>query len=111
MRNDLKTLLALSILLLAAVPALAQDLPRGPGMEETVAACNSCHSVATFANVRRTGPYWELTLNNMIGWGAQLGGDQFDTVLDYLTTYMGTTPPPRATPAPSAAPAPTPSAR
>jgi mono/diheme cytochrome c family protein len=107
MRNHSKKFLALSVLLLATTSALAQDtLPPGPGMEETVQACTACHSVGTFSNLRRPGPVWEVTLLNMIGWGAQLGGDQFDTVLEYLTTYMGTRPPPPATPAPAPTPAP-----
>ena len=105
MRRDLKSCLAVSALMLVAGlgtglgAAWAQDtLPEGPGMQETVQACGSCHSVGTFRNIRRSSVMWEVTINNMIGFG--MTGFDYDTVWTYLTTYMGTSPPPPAAPAP-----------
>lgn len=103
MRSDLK-LLAVSALLLAAIaaPVSAQEtLPEGPGMPETVKACRGCHSVDIFRNIRRSDVIWEVTINNMIGFGMTISDAEFDTVLTYLTTYLGPTPPP-AQPAPPA---------
>ena len=101
MSSDLKIMLVISARLVGGIAAaVAQDtLPEGPGMQETLKACGNCHSVGTFRNIRRTSTGWETTMVNMTGWGMNLGGDQFDTVLEYLTTYLGTSPPPAAPPA------------
>ena len=78
---------------------MAQEtLPPGPGMEQTMKACGNCHSVGTFAYLHRNGVTWETTINNMVGWGMTISDDEYNTILEYLTTYLGLTPPP-ATPA------------
>jgi hypothetical protein len=91
--------LAVSALVVAVVISAAkaqETLPPGPGMEETAKACGNCHSIGMFRNLHRSAAAWEITINNMIGYG--MGGFDYDTVLDYLTTYMGTNPPPAAPP-------------
>ena len=92
----LVTLLAASALLLAAGMAAApaqETLPAGPGMGETLKLCGGCHSIGTFRNLRRTPAMWEVTITNMVGFGMTISETEFDTVLTYLNTYMGTEPP------------------
>jgi hypothetical protein len=102
--RDLRKILAILVLGAGISPALAQDtLPEGPGMPETVKACGGCHGVGIFRNIRRTDVMWEVTITNMIGFGMTIGDDEFDTVLAYLATYMGLSPPP-----PTVQPAPPP---
>lgn len=97
--------LALSVAALALTagllsPAAAQDgLPPGPGREATVKACGGCHDIGTFSGVRRDQDAWETTITNMINFGAMISDEEFDTVLTYLSTYLGLKPPP---PAPAA---------
>jgi hypothetical protein len=98
--RDLKLLLAVSVVALAGIcAAAAQDtLPPGEGMEETVKVCGGCHGVGSFRNIRRSAAMWEVTINNMIGFGMTINGTEFDTVLTYLDTYMGLAPPPPPAP-------------
>jgi hypothetical protein len=82
------------------LPAVAQDtLPPGPGRAETLKACNVCHGVDVFENLRRTQPQWETTVQNMINFGAPIDDATFDTVVAYLTTYFGPGPRPASPPA------------
>jgi hypothetical protein len=98
MTNRLLKVLALSALALAPMawlrPARAQEtLPVGPGSETTFKVCNGCHGL-NFLGIRRNSTTWETTINNMIGFGANISGDDYDTVLEYLTTYFGPGPRP-----------------
>jgi hypothetical protein len=89
---------------LACGAATAQDmLPPGPGHDTTVKACGGCHDIGTFSGVRRSQDAWETTITNMINFGAMISDDDFDTVLTYLTAYLGLKPPPPAPP-PTASP-------
>jgi hypothetical protein len=97
--------LAVSALALAAPmsllrPARAQEeaLPPGPGRATTFKVCNGCHGL-NFLGIRRDAVTWETTINNMIGFGANISGDDYDITLDYLTTYFGLTPRPAPQPA------------
>jgi len=91
--------LAAQVLVLAGGVSVAQDsLPPGPGHDETVKACGGCHDIGTFSSIRRSQGEWETTITNMINFGATISDDDFDTVLAYLTTYLGTGPPPAPPP-------------
>jgi mono/diheme cytochrome c family protein len=84
-------------LLFTATPVLAQEtLPPGAGVETTTRVCAPCHGVGAFRYVRRSGEAWDTTINNMIGWGMTISDADYDTVLNYLSTYMNFAPPPAA---------------
>jgi mono/diheme cytochrome c family protein len=88
-------MLAASALLLALgiASAPAQEaLPPGPGMEETVRLCSTCHGVDIFRNIRRSEAMWEVTIDNMISAGMTISDAEYDTVLAYLTGAMGDAP-------------------
>lgn len=85
----------LSFALVAAWPAAAQDaLPPGPGRDETLKACGGCHGVESFLGIRRTREQWEITIDNMINWGAKIDDADYDTVAAYLAANLGPAPPP-----------------
>jgi mono/diheme cytochrome c family protein len=85
---------ALCLMLAAAAPAAAQDLPPGPGRDETQKACGGCHGVDVFLDIRRNQGEWETTIQNMINFGMTISDADYDTVLAYLTTYFGAAPRP-----------------
>lgn len=90
-----------------AVCAFAQvPLPVGPGRAETVKACNTCHGLDIFQNIRRSAIGWETTVANMVAAGAPMSDEEFDTVVAYLATYLGLSPPPAAGRVESGMPAP-----
>ena len=92
--RDLKLLLAVSGLALAGIcAAWAQEtLPPGPGMQETVRLCSTCHGIDIFRDTRRSEAMWDVTINNMISAGMTISDAEYDTVLAYLSQSMGVTP-------------------
>jgi hypothetical protein len=101
--------LFVSILLAAAwlQPAMAQDeLPDAPGRAETLKACSGCHDTETFTRIQRSPAQWDITVANMINWGATISDSDYDTVVAYLSTWFGLTPRPPVPAAQPPAPAP-----
>lgn len=74
---------------LFAVPALAQDtLPDGPGKAETVNLCSQCHEAQKAASVKLTRKGWTETIDKMKALGAQGSEQEFQAILEYLSTYF-----------------------
>ena len=102
MRTAFRTgaLAALGIALVAAAPVLAQapafaprdeqveDLPEGPGREETFGMCSACHAYRLVSNQGMSRERWDDTLtlmttrHNM----PDLQGAERALVLDYLAS-------------------------
>jgi hypothetical protein len=96
----------LALLLAAAGAALAQpqafvpqdeqleDLPAGPGREETFGLCTACHGFKLVSSQGQTRGQWDDTLtwmterHNM----PDIQGEDRDVILDYLAQHY----PPRA---------------
>lgn len=100
MRLSFAKALCAASLLLAGFPAAAQDLPPGPGRDETAKACGGCHGVDVFLSIRRSQDGWESSMQNMINFGMTISDADYDTVLTYLTTWFGTAPRPKPPAAP-----------
>ncbi len=70
------------------------ELPAGPGREETFYACTACHNFKLVAAQGLTRPQWDDSLawmtkrHNM----PDIQGQERELILDYLTTHY----PPRA---------------
>jgi competence protein ComEA len=62
------------------------QLPDGPGKEETVRMCGTCHPADRAASVRLTRAGWQETMGKMVGLGAKGTDQELDTVLTYLST-------------------------
>ncbi len=91
----MKRILLLSLLVLA--PALAQltELPPGPGRDLAFTKCQQCHDlgyVLDSAGLDREG--WKDLILSMMDAGLELTDEEFATLLDYFSTYMGENPPP-----------------
>ena len=69
--------------------------PEGPGKAETVKVCGVCHEPARAASVRLTRQGWEDLIAKMISLGAKGSDEDFEKVLDYLSTnFKGEAPKP-----------------
>lgn len=78
--------------------ALAQDqgpLPKGPGVNLVYAKCQQCHPINYVVDSAGLPDFlWEDTLSLMKQLGMQVTEDEEQTLYRYLTTYLGTDPPP-----------------
>ena len=90
--------LALGLVLglaLSLRPALAQGwLPEGPGREATELACSGCHEVGFLVGVPRSRTAWDNTMLRMMNRGMKISNEDYATVVVYLATYIGLSPPP-----------------
>jgi competence protein ComEA len=62
------------------------QLPDGPGKEETMRVCGTCHPADRAASVRLTRAGWQETIGKMVGLGAKASDQDLETVLTYLST-------------------------
>ncbi len=85
------------LVLFALLPALAQlsELPPGPGRDLAYTKCQQCHDlgyVLDSAGLDREA--WKDLILSMMDAGLELTDEEFATLLDYFSTYMGENPPP-----------------
>ncbi len=67
----------------------AQDvLPDAPGRDITVKVCASCHAAETVASVRHSPEGWRDVIAKMVAAGAEGTEQEFETVLQYLSTQF-----------------------
>ncbi len=71
-------------LLCFTVPAMAQQLPDGPGKELAEANCNICHTLLSRVGSGYTASGWNTVLRMMINQGAPLPADQVEPLKTYL---------------------------
>lgn len=73
------------------------SLPEGPGVDLVYANCRTCHSLQYVIDGKGLLPaQWQAVLQGMEDYGLEIGKPQHDEILDYLVTYLGPHPPPRA---------------
>ena len=75
-------------LVLATIPARAQGLPPGDGIEVLAVSCTQCHSLDRLAKVRLTAEEWENALYDMMARGAIVEADDLATVREYLANHL-----------------------
>jgi competence protein ComEA len=92
-----------ALLVLFALPLFrttqAQDanqdpLPDGPGKQLVLTKCTQCHDEFRFATQRMSSDQWADVVNQMGQNGLELTDDEYASVMKYLSTYLGTAPPP-----------------
>src|SRR5262249_26030063 len=71
-----------------AAPAVAQELPDGPGREVTERLCGKCHEAQRAASVRLTREGWEGEVSKMIDLGMTATDEEIRQVLDYLAEHF-----------------------
>lgn len=70
-------------------PVYAQDtLPDGPGKTETLNVCGQCHEAQKSASVKLTRKGWTDTIDKMKALGAQGSDQDFQAILEYLSTHF-----------------------
>ena len=82
---------ALVLILVSAFAqsAGAQDtLPEGPGKEQTIRLCGTCHEAAKATSVKLTRDGWVETIDRMKAFGAAGPDEDFAAVLEYLATHF-----------------------
>ena len=84
-RRRLIASLAAAAILVAFTPARAQQLPDGPGKDETIRVCGACHAPERSASVRLTREGWEDVVARMMALGAKGTDEDMKAVLDYLS--------------------------
>jgi competence protein ComEA len=83
----MKAFLFIPVVLAWAHVAYAQDtLPDGPGKEQVLRVCSTCHEAAKATSVKLTRDGWIETIDRMKAFGAGGSDDEFAAVLEYLAT-------------------------
>ncbi len=81
----------------AAIPAARAEitLPQGPGVDLVYARCRTCHDLQYLVDSAGLLPaQWASVLQSMHDYGLNLPDAEQKEVLDYLTKYLGPSPPP-----------------
>ena len=85
--------IALALFALLLLPAaVAQDLPEGKGKKLVDDVCSACHGtdlIMQFRDDKTDKPTWQSEVDKMVGRGADLKGDDLQTVVNYLAKYLG----------------------
>lgn len=87
----LRTLIILTALFIAPLWA-QEDLPDGPGKATVGRACTGCHGSEMFSGYYKTKEDWDSTISEMTDKGLTLSDADYNTILGYLSTCLGTTP-------------------
>jgi mono/diheme cytochrome c family protein len=70
-------------------PAGGNTLPAGAGREIVAVACAQCHGFNAFTWLRQGEVAWRYQVYDMVLRGSQIGPDEIDKVVSYLTTNFG----------------------
>jgi quinohemoprotein ethanol dehydrogenase len=70
-------------------PADTAGLPAGPGRELVQQLCGSCHSATVVTRFHQSQDAWANTVTEMANRGMPGTPAQRDTIIKYLTTYLG----------------------
>src|ERR1043165_3052401 len=74
------------------------QLPEGQGKEIVAQKCVTCHTLEKVTKEKHTQAEWKDLLEIMVSQGLELTPEEYETVLQYLTTNFGkpdSVPPPR----------------
>ena len=70
--------------LLAVRTYTQTQLPEGPGKAIVQSVCTQCHDLTQAVSTGRTRDHWDVVVQKMIDYGAELPTNQMSVVLDYL---------------------------
>jgi mono/diheme cytochrome c family protein len=79
-------------LLLAAIPATAQEAAQHPGRSVVMSKCFQCHTDAMFRDHRQDRRGWEAAIYRMVGRGGLWTADEIKAMADYLGSEFGPKP-------------------
>ncbi|MDZ7706415.1 MAG: cytochrome c [Trueperaceae bacterium] len=92
-----RTVIALFAALVLAFAWAQEDgpLPQGPGVDLVYGKCQQCHPINyTVSNAGLPDFLWADTIQLMKQLGMQVTEEEEEILFEYLTTYLGTEPPP-----------------
>lgn len=96
--QQLRRVLLPAVLSLLGPLAFAQDegpLPKGPGVNLVYAKCQQCHPINYVVDSAGLPDFlWRDTLSLMKQLGMHVTEEEEEILYEYLTTYLGTDPPP-----------------
>lgn len=75
---------------IAGATAILQEvsLPEGLGRQQIVDSCTRCHGVDIIVAQPRSSDEWSEVVGTMIGQGAVLTDDEYETVVTYLSKNL-----------------------
>ena|SRR5436190_24211879 len=76
--------LCILMLSLVTISGWSQQLPDGPGREETERVCKQCHELARSISLRQDKDGWANTITKMVAFGMKGTDKEFALVTDYL---------------------------
>jgi competence protein ComEA len=88
----MRKFISLLVFALAALPAVAQDLPDGAGKDTFVRICSGCHGPEAVTGQRMTKDDWAGVVDDMRVRGASGTDEEFDQIVTYLATAFGKAP-------------------
>lgn len=91
-RSHIVPAIVLSAALAAALVGMTQDtgdLPEGPGKAAVIKFCDNCHGLDKFAGDRKSKSDWDSILTQMADEGLELTDEEYETVIGYLSKYLG----------------------
>lgn len=98
--QQLRCVVLPAVLSLFVPLVFAQDegsLPKGPGVNLVYAKCQQCHPINYVVDSAGLPDFlWRDTLSLMKQLGMQVTEEEEEILYEYLTTYLGTDPPPEA---------------
>jgi competence ComEA-like helix-hairpin-helix protein len=86
--------LAVSLSFGAQDPEGSADLPEGPGKTAVMRLCAKCHGLEQFTAARHSKEEWDVLIDKMSEEGLEMSDQDYETVIGYLTKYLGKDAPP-----------------
>jgi competence protein ComEA len=89
MKQTVLMLMTAALASLAVMPASAQTLPKGEGLETYESVCGACHGADIVIGSQGSKARWEEVVEAMKNRGAYGSDDDFKVVVKYLALYFG----------------------
>jgi cytochrome c5 len=82
--------LGTTVVMLGTASAQPLELPAGPNREVVSRQCQACHDLSmVIASTGMTRDGWNGIIDEMISYGMSVSADDRAKILDYLSSYLG----------------------
>jgi mono/diheme cytochrome c family protein len=83
--------LAVCPLFIISIAKAQDDVPDGPGKDVVQRVCAACHDLGPLGAINGNKDTWQGVVDDMRGRGADGTDDDFKTIVNYLSKYLGVT--------------------